>query len=83
MEISLSSSSATGMFSDATGEGAEYTAELMVTIIAGKASAMVYYMDSTLGMSTITAVASPLTNPDGTATISVDTDADRGYRGYH
>ena len=73
VEISLSSSSATGMFSDATGEDAEYTAELMVTITAGKASAMVYYMDSTLGMSIITAVASPLTNPDGTATISVDT----------
>ena len=73
VEISLSSSSATGMFSATTGEDAEYTTELMVTIIAGKASEMVYYMDSTLGMSTITAVASPLTNPDGEKMIDVDT----------
>ena len=74
VEITLSSSSATGMFSATTGVDAEYTAELAVTITADDASAMVYYMDSTLGISTITASAPSLTATDATATISVDTE---------
>ena len=72
--VTLSSSSATGMFSATTGDDATYTSSLDVTISAGTDSIMVYYMDSTLSMeTTITGSAASLTNPSAMAKIQVDT----------
>ena len=57
--VTLTSSSATGMFST-TADGAG-TASPMVTIAAGATSAMAYYSDSTPGTATINATAIGLT----------------------
>ena len=79
VEVTVASNSATGMFSETAADPdaetmPEYMAELTVTIAAGDDAVDIYYMDSTLGVSTITASAPSLTNPTGTAMISVDTD---------
>ncbi len=60
--VTLTSDSATGVFSMMAGEAG--TASATVTIAGGDVSAMVYYTDSTAGMPTITATAPGLTSAE-------------------
>ena len=78
VQVTVTSDSAMGMFSETAADPdaetmPEYSAELTVTIAAGDDAVDIYYMDSRLGVSTITASAPSLTNPTGTAMISIDT----------
>ena len=66
--VTLTSSSATGAFSETA--GAAGTASLVVNIPAGMNSAMAYYSDSTAGTATITASAAGLTSDTQMITVS-------------
>ena len=70
VEVTLSSDSSTGMFSMT--EDGTYSATTMVNIAAGMWYGMAYYKDSTLGMHTITAMATGYTNVTTSARVATD-----------
>ena len=73
VEVTLISDSPTGMFvADPEAADAMYDDEVMITISAGMWYGKAYYKDSTLGMNTITAMATGYTNAEEPVSVSTD-----------
>ena len=73
LEVTLSSTSSTGSFTDADGEA---IVDNKVTISAGSTEATAYYSDTGVGTATVRATAVGLDS--GRATIEVTSDIDTG-----
>ena len=76
VEVTLTSDSPTGMFvADPEAADAMYDDEVMITIAAGMWYGKAYYKDSTLGMNTITAMATGYDDAPMTVTVSTEVPA--------